>query len=198
MKTHRFTLIELLVVMVIAVVLMAVATPSIIRAVSDEQFSTSARYVSRVIMLARQEAITKRKRVAVLFPSDGNLIATCYVHKITGAFDGWTPGQATVWLKTIGLVEGLYVVPESGPPMLATSQVSGISWSITPSPSATCPAIVFKPTGTVDSGSGLAPYAVKIIDAVRAEDGTAVVRSTRDFNILVNCFTGHYKFVTSL
>jgi prepilin-type N-terminal cleavage/methylation domain-containing protein len=195
MKANGFTLIELLTVLVIMTILMAVATPVILHSIADSQFEASARYVSKTLMLARQEAIVKRKKIAVLFPLEGDKIATCYVDKATGAFDGWTPGQSLVWLKSIGMVESIVTVPAVGPPQPAATAVSGIVWPMTPAPASTCLAIIFRPGGNV-SGGDLSPYRIRIIDAVAQTGGPPIVRSAKFFDLEVNCFTGRCKYLT--
>jgi prepilin-type N-terminal cleavage/methylation domain-containing protein len=190
-----FTLIEVLAVMTIASIMLAISVGPLVRAIADEQLKSSARKVSRVVMLARQEAIVNRRRVAVIIPNNCDFLATCYVNKDTGAFDGWTQGKATVQLSTIGIVDGPYVIDEAGLVSPAHSTVPGIAWAMPNPPPTTCGAIVFKPSGSCYSIDGSAPYVVQILDAARSESGEVTVRSDKKFSLEVNCYTGRWRYL---
>ena len=80
-RSVPFTLIELLTVMLIVGILLAVTVPVLVKITSGSSVEAASRMVGSQLRLARQEAISKRKTVAVLFPtvnSDGGN-ATAYV-----------------------------------------------------------------------------------------------------------------------
>lgn len=190
MKRH-FTLIELLTVMVIGSILLAVATPAIVHAVNEAQVDSAARVVTRACMLARQEAIVQRRRVAILIPETGNAIATCYLQRHADAFDRWTSHQPVVDLPAVGIVTE--VVVDDGPTTVPhTTAVSGVAWAPDRPYEVSCRAIIFKPTGAVASSNGMAPIITRVRDAVRTPGGTVAVRSNRGFDVQVDCYTGRW------
>ncbi len=66
---HAFMLIEMLVVLVIVALIMGIAMPALTKLTSSGGVDSAARMVAAQLRLARQHAVTRRKRVAVLFPS---------------------------------------------------------------------------------------------------------------------------------
>ena len=67
-KSNCFTLTELLVVMVIIVIVMSLVVPSFTSMGAGTAVDSAARMVSTQLMLARNEAVSRRAYVAVLLP----------------------------------------------------------------------------------------------------------------------------------
>lgn len=69
-KSHHFTLTELMVVVVIVAIVMALVVPAFNSMGAGTAVDSAARMVSAQLMLARNEAISRRKTVAVVMPAD--------------------------------------------------------------------------------------------------------------------------------
>ncbi len=113
-KIRHFTLIELLVVVGIMLVLLGVSVPAFSRIVRGRSVDNASRMVSSQLMLARAEAVSKRRYVAVIMPGhnfsapdDGN--PYCYGSFRTAwveydeandnyTFDGWVEGTSWTFL----------------------------------------------------------------------------------------------------
>ena len=72
-RTRNFTLVELLVVIVIISIILSMTAPAFRRLMVGNSVDSAARMVSSQLMLARAEAIAKRRYVAVIMPSDINI-----------------------------------------------------------------------------------------------------------------------------
>ena len=111
-KTRHFTLIELLVVVAIMIVLLGITAPAFSKITRGRAVDTASRMISSQLMLARAEAISRRKYVAVIIPghnfvapTDGTYhygsFRSAFVKKITDMeyeFDGWVEGTSWTFL----------------------------------------------------------------------------------------------------
>lgn len=66
-KSRGFSLIELLIVVGIILVLSAIATPSLFRAIRSYQLESSGRQVGNMLLRARYEAMQRNRRVCAVF-----------------------------------------------------------------------------------------------------------------------------------
>lgn len=62
-----FTLLELMVVIVIMLILMGVALPSLLRAIRSYQLESSGRQIANMVLRARYEAMQRNRRVCTAF-----------------------------------------------------------------------------------------------------------------------------------
>ena len=118
-KTRHFTLIELLVVVAIMIVLLGITAPAFSKITRGRAVDAASRMVSSQLMLARSEAVSKRRSIAVIIPghnldvpADGNAyhyasFRSAWVKYNEGSdryeFDGWVEGTSWTFLP-IGAV----------------------------------------------------------------------------------------------
>lgn len=108
-----FSLVELLTVMVIGALLLGITVPVVIKLTSSSSVSAAGRIVGASLRLARQEAIVRRRYVAVLLPADQGTdperkftaLRACYVTKSSGSpttytFSAWVPNTKWELLPT--------------------------------------------------------------------------------------------------
>ena len=113
-RKRQFTLIELLVVVAIMIVLLGITAPAFSKITRGKAVDTASRMVSSQLMLARAEAVSKRRSIAVIIPgeyidapSDGNAyryssFRAAWVRYDEGTsryiFDGWVEGTNWTFL----------------------------------------------------------------------------------------------------
>ena len=213
-----FTLIELLTVMVIAAILLAVTVPVIVKITSGSSVEAGARMVGAQLRLARQEAITKRKYVAVLFPtvnSGTDAVAwvgfrPCIVINDSGIwrFDKWVENVPWSYVPTGAVMAEADDDFTSGTPPQpdlldgTTTTVSPPNPVPTPNPfgfTGAVRAVVFRPAGRLASGTqrGVTLVEGAIVPGTSSFDpaNPANVRNRSNWiNIKVNQFTGRVSF----
>ncbi len=208
-RSVPFTLVELLTVMLIMGILLAVTVPAVIKITSGSSVEAASRMVGSQLRLARQEAITKRKTIAVLFPTASTAtdpvayvgFRPCIVERATsGTADytwlGWV--QNTTWsFVPVGAV--LAEVDQDGtrstggavpvPPVDNTITTVGS----VPGFAADTRAIVFKPSGQI--GASLQRFVTLVEGAVPTGSATPVIKNrTNWIDINVNQFTGRVTY----
>ncbi len=117
-RTRNFTLVELLVVIVIISIILSMTAPAFRRLMVGNSVDSAARMVSSQLMLARAEAIAKRRCVAVIMPSTINVPSfDSEVYKLQAfrsayvsgsgpswTFEEWVPGTQWTFLPTGALI----------------------------------------------------------------------------------------------
>lgn len=119
-KTRHFTLIELLVVVAIMIVLLGITAPAFSKITRGRAVDTASRMISSQLMLARAEAVSKRRSIAVIIPghyldapSDGNAYqyasfrsAWVKYNETEGRyeFEDWVEGTSWTFLPIGGVV----------------------------------------------------------------------------------------------
>jgi len=209
-RATTFTLVELLTVMVIVAVLMAVAIPTMLKITSGSSVEAASRMIGAQLRLARQEAITKRKYVAVLFPTvastDGDEVAyvgfrPCYIENQTGTyvFDGWVSNVSWHFASVGALVREVDADQPSGgsPPDFTDNTFTTVINSSPADPDFTFSqpvrAIVFRPSGRLaDAGE----RNVTIVEGAMPEGAASpmIKQASNWINIEVNQYTGRVRF----
>lgn len=190
-----FTLVEMLTVLVIMGIVLAIALPAVERFTAARQAEAAARKVNRTLMLARLEALSMRRLVAVLLPEvgRGTEIATAYVVRAGNdcQFQETIPGAGVTKLGAVGIVSDLRLEDGTAPSL----QVHGVEWAWygkgTTKYAADCAAIVFRPTGALVREQAVI---VSIADAARTGENI-VVRSPRVLRLRVDCWSGRVEWL---
>lgn len=71
-RQRGFSLLEMMIVITLMVIMAAMATPTLIKAIRNYQTESTARQVSNMILSARYEAMRRNRRVCTLFQQVGN------------------------------------------------------------------------------------------------------------------------------
>lgn len=208
-RSVPFTLIELLTVMLIVGVLLAVTVPVIVKITSGSSVEAASRMVGAQLRLARQEAITKRKTIAVLLPS-GTAVGVPAEAKFQG-FRACYVDSGDVWQAWVPNAAWAYV--PVGAVIAEADDDNGIDWD----PNATTPtaqptdgtvttvtgidgdaakvsrAIVFKASGRLESGQ----RSVSITEGVAVNGGADIQAKNKSnwIDIRANQYTGRVTFV---
>jgi prepilin-type N-terminal cleavage/methylation domain-containing protein len=206
----RFTLIEMLVVLAIAGVLLGIGLPAFQKLAKGQGTTLAARNLSGKLKAARAYAISKRQKVAVLFPkkeaanslSDKYLCSsyrTCFVtgNNNSYTFKNWIEGENWTFLPTGTVVSEIDGTANrsttniSFSPSYSGQSVASIDCSdVGETNTASMQAVVFKPNGTIDSTLHLSIDEGSI-------DGSNIQRTKKDdpgFNLRVDEFTGRISF----
>jgi prepilin-type N-terminal cleavage/methylation domain-containing protein len=204
-----FTLIELLTVMLIVGILLAVTVPVLVKITSGSSVEAASRMVGSQLRLARQEAISKRKTVAVLFPTANSATgdATSYVAFrpciVTRATSGTADYVWQEWVTNaawsfapIGAVvaevdgdgapaTGVPSPPVDDPPIITIGSVPGYALDVR--------AIVFKASGQV--GGSLQRYVTLVEGALPTGAATPLIKNGKNWiDINVNQYTGRVTY----
>jgi len=197
---RRFTLIELVAVMVIGMILMALAVPVLSR--SGRAVEAGARMMTAAARLARVEAISERRRVAVLLPEShvreslaGQAFAYCYVTR-EGEFDGAVPRTRIEMLPAGCVVDAVLASDGAGPAPIGAT-VTGVEWSdwgaaggVTPggaAPVGDCRAVVWRPRGcTADQRD----YIVRLASGAVQGGSLVLTHRSEPVEVCVAGFTG--------
>ncbi|NLF18750.1 MAG: hypothetical protein GX595_16075 [Lentisphaerae bacterium] len=202
-----FTLIELLTVMLIAGIMLAITVPVVVKITSGSSVEAASRMIGAQLRLARQEAIVKRRRVAILFPANEAVgvpeearflgFRACYVDDN----DEWTAWvENTVWTyvpvgAVIAEVDDDNGIQWTGSaPQQPRDDTTKIVKNVDGTMANESRAVIFRPTGRV----GL-QFSVSIVEgAVIPSGGTATVQAkNRDnwIDVRANQYTGRVSFV---
>ncbi len=207
-RSIPFTLVELLTVMLIVGILMAVTVPALIKVTSGSSVEAASRMIGSQLRLARQEAISKRKTIALLFPTVNPTTgeATAYVGFrpciVTRATSGtadyvwqeWVP-NATWSFTPVGAVaaevdqDGAPVTGVPSPPVDDTITAVGS----VPDFAADMRAVVFKPSGQI-AGS-LQRYVTLVEGAMAPGAAAPLIKNSKNWiDINVNQYTGRVTY----
>ena len=201
---QRFTLVELLTVMVIMAILLAVTVPVIIKVTSGSSVEAASRMVGAQLRLARQEAIVRRKSVAVLFPTV-DLSSTektgyaafrsCVLKAGSYEFDSWVPN--TVWsYAPVGAVIAEADMDggtgASAPPDLVDDDGASKVWvSTVPGFASDVRAVVFRPSGKLATPQ----RTVTVVEGAAAGSTWTHKNDANWVNVDLNQYTGRVTFV---
>jgi len=207
-----FSLVELLTVMVIAAVLLAVSVPVVLKLTSGSSVEAAARMLGAQLRLARQEAITTRKNIAVVLPTvDCGSDPTAYIgfrpcvvfnDGGTWRFDKWVANAAWSYVPAGACIAE---ADDDGPTAAAPQPdlIDRPGGFTTVSPPAAGPgaflftvpvrAIVFKPSGRLTS---LQRDVTIVEGAIPPGATTPLFTNQRNWvHIEVNQYTGRVRFI---
>jgi prepilin-type N-terminal cleavage/methylation domain-containing protein len=214
-RTTAFSLVELLTVMAIVGVLLAVAVPVVLKVSSGSSVEAAARMVGAQLRLARQEAIVRRRPVAVLFPRTNLDAAWATANNAEAAvafvamrpcflkaditppeFEKWVENAPWVYVPTGAVIPQ---VEQGGPNPPTFAEGASISTVRFPSPNpwsssaaVQVRAVIFRPTGRLLSPQRQAT----IVEGAVPPGGTGIVvkQASNWFSVQVNQFTGRVSF----
>ena len=209
-RAGNFTLVELLVVMVIVIMLMAATIPAVMKLSSSSGVEAGARMVGAQLRLARQEAITRRRFVAVVFPTTnttgGDTVAytafrPCYVRSTGGSFvfDEWVPNVDWTFCPVGAVIAEVDLDgPSTGsPPDFADGTISQVDDSSPSNPdfgfSSSVRAVVFRPAGRL---AAFGNRNVTLVEGAMPMGATTpTIKQPKNWiNIQVNQFTGRVTY----
>ena len=145
-KVRGFSLIELIVVMVITGVLMAIAMPAFIGIIKNSRLATETNDLLADLALARSEAATRGRRVAICLSSNGT---SC------GSGSSWGGGRIVfVDGSTAGVVDSGDTVIRYHQGGTSTNNVVITASGFTVSSSSTLNHLQYRPSGATGSDAG--------------------------------------------
>jgi len=144
----KFTLIELLAVLAIAALLAGVAMASF--SYSSKNTGAAVREVSKILHLARQEAVSSRRDVAVLFPQTENenvdYIALAVVYYDTSNPATFARGTSWFYLPNNSAFKPNSTFPSTSCDVEPQGDIPALT---------SVPCIVYNPNGSVDATNDL-------------------------------------------
>ena len=207
-RSVPFTLIELLTVMLIVGILLAVTVPVLVKITSGSSVEAASRMIGSQLRLARQEAISKRKTIAVLFPtvnsSTGDATAyvgfrPCIVTRATSGtpdyvWQEWVPNAAWSFAPVGAVIaevdqDGTPATGVPSPPVDNTFTTVGS----VPGFAADTRAIVFKSSGQV--GGSLQRIVTLVEGALPTGAAAPLIKNGKNWiDITVNQYTGRVTY----
>ncbi|MCK5806105.1 MAG: hypothetical protein KAI66_24950, partial [Lentisphaeria bacterium] len=156
---RRFTLLEMLAVVIIMVIIVTISVPTFEKLVVGSGVDAGARVVGSQLRLARQYAISHRKRVALIMPNANDTdtdrrfraIRTCIVDT-SNHFLRWVPNTSWIFLAPGGV---LWEIDDTGGPSSPSPVDSCTMVQDVPghtSGSFNARAVIFKPNGRTVAG----------------------------------------------
>ena len=211
-KSHCFTLTELMVVVVIVAIMMALVVPAFNSMGAGTAVDSAARMVSTQLMLARNEAIARRAKVAVVIyegDKDTDFATKCAFRSaiVTGntspyTFQEWVPNTEWTYLPDKTAIVAVNsalpgIITESGEDYKRTSSTTvpkdddNAPEKITDASGTSIRAVVFKPNGTCEQSAYLT-----ILQTLINENGDFYSTNLENFHVLeVNKYTGKARFL---
>ena len=202
MLKRHFTLVELLVVIVIMMLLVAIAVPVYSRIMNGSAVGHAARMVSSQLNLARTEACSRRKYVAVVFANsamnydaahapilDRRAFRSCYLDESRN-FDCWVPG--TKW-EVIPTGATISVPVGSGTVAIPAAKEADFKEDFFSGTAGVTDTVIFYPTGKPYlNGDAGGRRQVTVTEGVLATNGGTIVKANADnhIDVFVNAFTG--------
>ena len=155
MKHKRFTMIELLAVMVISILILGIGLPAFYRLAKGSAVEGASRMLGRQLLVTKNLAMAKRRRVAVLLPSDTGpeemhyrAMAVAYV-ALGRQFQDTIPNTQITWFPVGALVADI----GSGNDSATYQVVHNVDWAkygYPGVPASDCRAVIFRLTGQLD------------------------------------------------
>ena len=203
MQKRQFTLVELLVVIVIMMLLVAIAVPVYSRIMNGSAVGHAARMVSSQLNLARTEACSRRKTVAVVFANsamnydaakapmlDRRAFRSCYLKDNTMEFEAWVPG--TKW-EVVPTGATISVPTGSGTITVPADKEADFKEDFFSGTAGLTDTVVFQSTGRPNlNGAASGRRQVKVTEGILTTNGGTIVKPNADncISVYVNAFTG--------
>lgn len=201
--TH-FTLVEMLVVLVIMMIIIAVTLPAMKSFTLGSGVEGTARMVGAQLRLARQEAVSQRARIAVLFPTDNSLreetaytaFRSCIVDA-QGDFDdtagGWVENAKWEFIPPGAVIAD---ADDDDPETAGGDTSTGTMTTVDNVPNASggrtngVRAIIFRSTGRIQDGERV----VTIVEGM-VEGTTPQARNSDNWiDLVVDHYTGRVSY----
>ena len=199
-RCGRFTLIELMAVMVILAIVMGIAVPSVSRLTTGIGVDAGARMVGGKLRLARQSAISARKNVALLMPSDGEMTVGdfSYIALRMCEVTGDSPAKFVAWLpetKWEYLPKGAVVAEADSDLGMSNPPTDGQYSKVLPDAAnelgaasgRTVRAVVFRKTGRT---TAVTRRYVTIVEGVLIGGNLTIKNAENKMGLAVDQFTG--------
>lgn len=209
-KSRSFTLVELLTVMVIVGILFGLVLAPYEKLVMGTGVDAATFQLNSGLRLARQKAISSRRRVAVLLPDhdvDNDLPDSLKHHSFAYAYvDSAGNYEEPVENTSIKFLSKGAVInlsnPDKNHPDYMFIEVQDVDWrefsdefdngdaTADPNEVTDCRAIVFRPTGAITSGN---EPDIEIVEGFVSGTGIQTRNADNHLNIIINLFTGRSK-----
>lgn len=211
-KSHCFTLTELMVVVVIVAIMMALVVPAFNSMGAGTAVDSAARMVSAQLMLARNEAISRRAKIAVVIyegDKDTDFATKCAFRSaiVTGnaspyTFQEWVPNTDWTYLPNKTAIVAVNsalpgIIEESGENYKRNSSATfpkdsdNAPTKMTDASGSSIRAVVFNSNGTCAQTT----Y-ITILQTLINENGTFSATNLDNLHVLeVNQYTGKARFL---
>lgn len=197
-RQRRFTLVELLVVLVITGIMFSLVVAPFDAMMGSTGVDGGARMVASQLRLARQYAISHRKRVAVLFPMDQGsdeerkftAFRSCEVDS-SGQWVDWIDNTKWEYLPAGTIIRDVDATQGATTPVtepVTVTDVDGVAAD-------DFRAVIFKPNGAITYGSG--HLYVYVVEGYFDPSLTPPLRIVRDDNaqeLEIGQYTGRITF----
>ena len=194
---RNFTLVEIMTVLVIMGIIIAIAFPIIGNKMSGPVVNAGARELMGQLKLARQYAISSRKRVALLLPRADQITDDDYAQYRSASMRIVTVTRAAVFIEYAAntkwefLPSGAFVDGNATTDFSGSVDVDGISFPNDTGPltAQTFRAVIFKTTGSTVASSSIGPIEVEEMEISGTVLGT-INDGANLVEVTVNWLTG--------
>lgn len=195
--SSHFTLLELIAVMVVIAIILGITIPAVSRLMTGSGVEAAARIVAANARLARQYAISKRCRVALLLPAnEGSVedrrfssVRLCIVDD-DDHFEEWMPDSKWEFFPTGGVVVEVDDTAGYGGAD-KTQTVTGLSTQDFGG-AGTCRAVVFKTNGRIADGARF----IHIVEGGYGSGNTPIIKAkSNHVDVELDQYTGRVTFL---